>query len=165
MKGIYLLLGTNLGDRLENLKKAAEILESMNLSIVDYSSVYESAPWGKEDQPWFLNMVLRIDTIMPPEKLLDACLETEKRMGRVREIKLGERIIDVDILYYDNEIINEENLIIPHPGIPSRQFTLIPLVEISPDEVHPSLVKSNTQLLEKCKDSLDCKISDFELIL
>lgn len=165
MKGIYLLLGTNLGERLENLKRAAEILETFNMTIVDYSSVYESAPWGKEDQPWFLNMVLRVDTLISANKLLDACLETERRMGRIREEKWGERIIDVDILYTENEVIEENDLIVPHPSITDRKFTLMPLVEISPNEVHPTIGKTNTELLDECKDTLECKVSEYELIL
>lgn len=165
MKGIYLLLGTNLGDRLENLKKAAEILETHNVTIIDYSSVYESAPWGNENQPWFLNMVLRIDTILPPERLLESCLETEKLMGRERLAKWGERIIDVDILYYDNETIQTDSLTIPHPEIQNRRFTLMPLVEISPNEIHPSLGKINAELLQTCDDPLACNISEFDLIL
>ena len=154
-----------MGDRLENLKRAAEILETFNMTIVDYSSVYESAPWGKEDQPWFLNMVLRVDTLISADKLLDACLETERRMGRIREEKWGERIIDVDILYTENEVIEENNLMIPHPGIADRKFTLMPLVEISPNEVHPTIGKTNTELLDECKDTLECKVSEYELIL
>ena len=151
--------------QLENLKRASEILETFSMTIVDYSSVYESAPWGKEDQPWFLNMVLRVDTLISADKLLDACLETERRMGRIREEKWGERIIDVDILYTENEVIQEKNLIVPHPGIADRKFTLMPLAEIAPNEVHPTIGKTNTELLEECKDPLECIISEYELIL
>ncbi|WP_258099926.1 2-amino-4-hydroxy-6-hydroxymethyldihydropteridine diphosphokinase [Marinoscillum pacificum] len=165
MKGIYLLLGTNLGERLGNLKRAAEILETFNMTIVDYSSVYESAPWGKVDQPWFLNMVLRVDTLISADNLLDACMETERRMGRIREEKWGERIIDVDILYTENEVIEENDLIVPHPGIADRKFTLMPLAEIAPNEVHPTIGKTNTELLKVCKDTLECKVSEYELIL
>ncbi len=165
MKGIYLLLGTNLGDRLANLQQGASILETLDVAIVDYSSVYESAPWGNENQPWFLNMVVRIDTMLPPDRLLQTCLAVEKQMGRVRQEKWGERIIDVDILYYDNETIATEDLTIPHPGIASRRFTLMPLVEISPSEIHPSLAKTNRELLQLCEDPLACNISEHEVLL
>ncbi|WP_421877829.1 2-amino-4-hydroxy-6-hydroxymethyldihydropteridine diphosphokinase [Marinoscillum sp.] len=165
MKGIYLLLGSNLGDRLQNLRQAASILEAHEMTITDYSSVYESAPWGNEDQPWFLNMVLRIDTIHSSEKLLECCLDTEIQMGRKRHKKWGERIIDVDILYYDNLTQESDELTIPHPGIPLRKFTLMPLVEIAPNEMHPLLNQTNAQLLEICPDQLACHLSDSEIIL
>lgn len=165
MKGIYLLLGSNLGDRLQHLKQAASILEAHEMTITNYSSVYESAPWGNEDQPWFLNMILRVDTIHSPEKLLECCLDTEIQMGRKRHKKWGERIIDVDILYYDNEVLESESLIIPHPGIPLRRFTLMPLVEMAPNETHPLLNQTNAELLGICPDQLECHISDTEIIL
>ncbi|MFT4833659.1 MAG: 2-amino-4-hydroxy-6-hydroxymethyldihydropteridine diphosphokinase [Marinoscillum sp.] len=165
MKGIFLLLGTNLGDRLANLNQAKLLLESYPVLIVDYSKIYESAPWGDTDQGSFLNMILRVDTILDPHQLLEVCLEIEKRMGRERIKKWGERIIDIDILYYDNHVINDETLIIPHPGIQMRRFTLMPMVEIAPNEAHPLLGYTQLELLELCPDLLECSSTEMELEL
>ena len=156
MKGIFLLLGTNLGDRLSNLEQATAVLKTYELSIVDYSSIYESAPWGNEKQGWFLNMVLRVDTIHEPESLLNACLSAEQQMGRKRYKKWGERLIDIDVLYYDNLILESERLTLPHPGIPIRRFTLQPMVEVAPNEFHPVLHLSQKHLLDICPDRLEC---------
>ena len=156
MNGIFLLLGTNLGDRLSNLEQAAAVLKTYEMSIVDFSSIYESAPWGDEKQGWFLNMVLRVDTLRDPESLLNACLSAEQQMGRKRYKKWGERLIDIDILYYDNLVLESERLILPHPGIPVRKFTLQPLVEVAPNELHPVLRLSQRNLLEICPDRLAC---------
>ncbi|MEQ8473583.1 MAG: 2-amino-4-hydroxy-6-hydroxymethyldihydropteridine diphosphokinase [Marinoscillum sp.] len=165
MKGIFLLLGTNLGDRLQNLKQAAQILEAHEMFITDYSSIYESAPWGEVNQPWFLNMVLRIDTIHNPQQLLQCCLDTEIQMGRKRHKKWGERIIDIDVLYYDNVMMDDVALTLPHPGIPIRRFTLMPLTEIAPNESHPILNQTNEELLGICPDELECRKSETDLIL
>ena len=107
MNGIYLLLGSNLGDRLGNLKKAEDLLEKAKIKVLNESSIYETEPWGKQDQPWFFNVVLQIETSLRPVELLEKCLEVELSMGRHRKEKWGERIIDIDILYYDDVI--EEN--------------------------------------------------------
>lgn len=157
MKGIFLLLGSNVGDRKENFEKAIGILEANETTIVDYSSVYETAPWGNPDQPWFYNMVVRIDTIHSPQELLEICQNTEKQLGRKRIEKWGSREIDIDILYYDNLAENTENLQLPHPGIAIRRFTLLPLVEIIPNESHPILQLTQTQLLDICPDELACR--------
>lgn len=165
MKGIFLLLGTNIGKKTENLRLAVDLLQNGELHIVDYSSIYESAPWGKTDQNWFLNMVLRIDTVLTPLELLEYCLETEKKMGRIRAEKWGERIIDIDVLYYDNVISNEARLVLPHPGIPTRKFTLMPLTEVAPNEIHPALNLSQKELLKSCNDDLACYKTEIEIIL
>ncbi len=165
MKGIFLLLGTNLGDKAENLNTALELINNGEIFVVDYSSVYETAPWGKEDQGWFLNMVVRVDTLLTPEKLLDTCQEIETEMGRERIEKWGERVIDIDILYYDNLEISTNQLTIPHAGIPDRRFTLIPLVELAANETHPALLLTQKELLEACKDTLTCKPSDIEILI
>ncbi|MFY0607750.1 MAG: 2-amino-4-hydroxy-6-hydroxymethyldihydropteridine diphosphokinase [Cyclobacteriaceae bacterium] len=165
MKGIFLLLGTNIGDRLANLNRAKELLEASTLTIIDYSAIYESAPWGEPDQGHFLNIVLRIDTVLDPEKLLEVCLAAEEQMGRKRFKKWGERIIDIDILYYENVVLESENLTIPHPGIPMRKFTLMPLAECGPNEVHPILGSTQTELLDICPDDLECTSTELELDL
>ena len=165
MKGIFLLLGTNLGDRLANLQQATDHLCSHGLQVTDYSSIYESAPWGDENQAWFLNMILRIDTVYEPAELLNACLDTELKMGRKRIKKWGERNIDIDILYYDNYSLVSESLTLPHPGIPLRKFTLMPMAEIAPNEVHPLLNVSQQHLLESCPDPLECTITQYKINL
>lgn len=165
MKGIFLLLGTNLGDKLKNLQQAKDILGGNEMSIIDYSSIYKSAPWGNEDQDWFLNLILRVDTIHDPHSLLDVCLKTEQQMGRQRIEKWGSRIIDIDLLYYDNYELETEDLTLPHPAIQMRRFTLMPLTEIAPDEIHPLLNLSHEELLAICPDKLSCKKTDLKILL
>lgn len=163
MKGIFLLLGTNLGNKASNLQLAVDLLKGQGLLIVDHSGIYKSAPWGNEDQDWFLNMVLKIDTFLQPAELLNVCLKTEGQMGRRRTKKWGERVIDIDILYYHGLAIHEKNLVIPHPGIAMRKFTLLPLKEIAPSEIHPLLNRSQSQLAEACPDKLECELSNYEI--
>ncbi|MEM6830297.1 MAG: 2-amino-4-hydroxy-6-hydroxymethyldihydropteridine diphosphokinase [Bacteroidota bacterium] len=163
MNGIYLLLGSNIGDRLDNLKTAIDRLGSHNIVVIDESSVYETAPWGEQDQAWFLNVVLQIDTPQNEADLLTSCMQTENEMGRVRNEKWGARIIDIDILYYHDTVMDTESLIIPHPGIATRRFTLIPLAELCPNELHPVLHLSQAELLLNCEDPLDCKLTEFTL--
>lgn len=157
MKGVFLLLGSNLENKTENLQKAIDLLQNNEVAIVDYSSVYRSEPWGNEKQDWFLNLVLRIDTGLSPIELLEHNQLIEKKMGRVRLEKWGARIIDIDILYYDNFESKDEKLILPHPGIPSRRFTLIPLNEMIPNEIHPTFNTSQKELLDSCTDPLKCE--------
>ena len=163
MKGIYLLLGTNLGDRLQNLRKAMELLSQKNVLTIEESSIYETEPWGKPNQPWFLNILIEVMTNLTPTELLKGCLEVEKEIGRVREERWKERIIDIDIIYYNNEVISTADLNLPHPEIPNRKFTLIPLVELNPFDIHPILKKSSTELLAATSDQLDCRLTDFKL--
>ena len=163
MNGIFLLLGTNLGNRLQNLQEAAKYLLQNNILVMDESSIYETQPWGKEKQSWFFNIILQIETSLSPTNLLKCLLSIEESMGRVRKEKWGERIIDIDILYYHDQIVRSESLMLPHPGIPERKFTLIPLVEMQPLEKHPELKKTQTELLAKCTDPLDCRITDYKL--
>lgn len=158
MTGIYLLLGTNLGNKLKNLEKVIELLVANRIAIRRESSIYETAAWGIEDQPSFLNQVIEIETSKTPEKLLELLQEIELKMGRIREVKWGERLIDIDILYFGDTIIDQENLKIPHPEIQNRKFTLQPLVEINPELVHPVLKKTQKVLLEECNDSLDVSV-------
>ncbi len=160
MSGIYLLLGTNLGNKFQNIQRAKEHLTSRMVIVKKESSIYETAAWGIEDQPSFYNEVIEVDQPYTPKKLLEIVLDIEIQMGRQRFQKWGERLIDIDILYFDQEQSATEDLQIPHPGIPNRRFTLYPLVEISPDFVHPILQLSNSQLLEECEDELQVKKLD-----
>lgn len=150
----YLLLGSNLGQRETNLRMARSLIENSAGGILQSSKVYESAAWGKEDQPHFLNQVIQIQTSFNPYALLEKLLWIETTLGRLRAVKWGERIIDIDILFYEDEIIQDKALTIPHPGIPKRRFTLIPLNEIAPALIHPQLNKTISQLLTTCDDKL-----------
>ncbi len=151
-----------MGDKSQNLKQATILLQNSEIAIVDYSSIYQTEPWGKPDQDWFLNMVVRIDTLLPPKDLLAHCQWVEQEMGRERIEKWGARIIDIDILYYDNIEFIEPNLSIPHPGIAMRKFTLIALNEIIPNEIHPILQLSQKEMLEMCPDELGCELSEIQ---
>ncbi|MFT7034495.1 MAG: 2-amino-4-hydroxy-6-hydroxymethyldihydropteridine diphosphokinase [Cyclobacteriaceae bacterium] len=158
MNNCYILLGTNLGDKQSNLNTAKILLKERLGQVLKCSSIYETEPWGKSEQDSFLNQVLIISIIHGPIETLNKCLEVEGHMGRVRVEKWMERIIDIDILYFNDEIHTSSSLIIPHPEIQNRRFTLEPLVEISPDYVHPKLMKTNKQLLDICNDSLEVKL-------
>lgn len=157
MKGIYLLLGTNLGDREENLAAARNLMLEREIAVKAISSVYETAAWGIEEQPGFLNQVLEVATDLSPEALLKTLLGIELEMGRVRIEKWGERLIDIDILYYQDQVIDTPELKVPHPEIPNRRFTLVPLVELAAEEVHPVSGKTQEELLAVCPDTLDVK--------
>ncbi|WP_420575637.1 2-amino-4-hydroxy-6-hydroxymethyldihydropteridine diphosphokinase [Ekhidna sp.] len=163
MNGIYLLLGSNMGNRLEYLREAEQQLIANGIQVIDESSVYETEPWGKKNQDWFLNVILQIETSKNPSELLKTILKIEKSLGRIRKEKWGERCIDIDILYYHDHVVKHENLIIPHKGIPDRRFTLVPLVEMCPLETHPILSKTHMQLLAECSDELDCRLTDYKL--
>ncbi len=154
MSKAYLLLGSNLGNREENLQTAIRELETLVGCITKYSSIYETAAWGVEDQPSFLNQVIEVDTALSPEQVLENALAIEAVLGRKRWHKWHARTMDIDILYYDNLVIRTANLIVPHKEIQNRMFTLVPLAEIAPDFIHPKIGKSNLELLENCDDEL-----------
>jgi 2-amino-4-hydroxy-6-hydroxymethyldihydropteridine diphosphokinase len=147
--GIYLLLGSNMGDRLHHLKEATDRLGDIVMS----SSVYVTAAWGKKDQPDFYNQVIEVDSVLAPADLLKKIQKIEVDMGRKRIEKWGPRTIDIDILFYRNIIVSKDDLVIPHPEIQNRRFTLIPLRELT-NRIHPVLKKTISQLLEECKDPL-----------
>jgi 2-amino-4-hydroxy-6-hydroxymethyldihydropteridine diphosphokinase len=152
--GIYLLLGTNIGARFMNLQEARNLINTIAGKIVQESAIYETAPWGIDDQPLFLNQVVQIETNLDPDQLLIELLQIENRMGRVRQRKWEPRIVDIDILFYHQEIINTKTLHIPHPRLHERRFTLVPLKELNPAFVHPVSQKSIHELLEQCPDTL-----------
>jgi 2-amino-4-hydroxy-6-hydroxymethyldihydropteridine diphosphokinase len=149
---IYLLLGSNLGNRRSALSQATDYLREAIGPLIDQSSVYETAPWGLSDQPAFLNQVLGMNTNQLPFQLLAITQGIEKKMGRKKKEKWGARSIDIDILYYGDQQIQSELLNIPHPYLHERRFTLVPLVEIAPDFVHPVLQVTQRTLLETCPD-------------
>ncbi|AFK03160.1 2-amino-4-hydroxy-6-hydroxymethyldihydropteridin epyrophosphokinase [Emticicia oligotrophica DSM 17448] len=150
---VFLGLGSNLGNREENLRNAIIRIRDIIGAITQESGIYETVAWGLTDQNAFLNQVIAIETSYSPIAVLHLILRIEREMGRIREVKWGARIIDIDILYYDDEMILTENLSIPHPFIQERKFVLVPLCEISPENIHPILKQTNHQLLLACQDS------------
>jgi 2-amino-4-hydroxy-6-hydroxymethyldihydropteridine diphosphokinase len=155
MNTAYLLIGGNLGDRFFYLEEAKRQIEINCGHIVTSSSIYETAAWGITEQPNFLNQVLVIETMLIPENLLQKLLSIEEKMGRIRNIKLGPRTIDIDILLIDDLIIRTNTLSVPHPALTERKFALIPLDEVAADLMHPVEKKSIQQLLLNCTDVLD----------
>ena len=154
MSEAYLLLGGNLGDRTGNLRKAAGMLPGKGIKIIARSSLYETEPWGFKHDIYFLNRVLKIETTLKPVELLERILRIERNMGREKSDNLySSRIIDIDILFYDDKIIKTDQLIIPHPKIHERMFALVPMAEIDPEYIHPALKKSINTLMDECNDS------------
>lgn len=156
----YLILGSNIGDRQTNLSSASSLLSANDLSIAKKSKLYNSQAWGKEDQESFLNQALEIETSLSPIELLERCLQVEGKLGRKREEKWGARIIDIDIAYYENLIINVDELTIPQRNLEKRNFALIPLSEICGQKKHPLILKTNEELLSSCTDSLNVHVLD-----
>ncbi len=154
MKKIFLSLSSNLGDKKANIENACVLLEKNDIKIIKKSALYETEPWGEEEQPWFLNQVVEVATILHPQDLLEKTQDIEKELGRKKRKKWTEREIDIDILFYGKEILHKENLTIPHPFIEDRKFILVPLNEIASDFIHPILKKSMKELLHECNDLL-----------
>lgn len=157
MNTAYLLTGGNLGDRVANLRKALERVNEQCGPVVAASSVYETEAWGKDDQPLFLNQALRIETLLTPRQLLRKVLKIEKLLGRVREEKYGPRVIDIDLLLFNQEVHRYPLLKLPHPELANRRFALTPLAEIGAEVMHPVLKKTIKDLLWECKDGLEVK--------
>lgn len=147
MHTVYLSTGSNLGNREAYLFQAEEAITALVGHIEACSSIMETAPWGKTDQPHFLNRVLRVKTKLPPIFLMKSLLQIEQDMGRNRLEKWGPRIIDLDMLFFNNRIIDEDGLRVPHPHLHERDFVLKPMVEIAPDFIHPVLQKTMAELL------------------
>src|ERR1700759_2351307 len=154
MNTVYLLTGGNVGNRRENLEKAVAQIENSCGKIVQCSGLYETDAWGKTDQPPFLKQALHLATNLPADELLDALLHIEQQMGRIRAEKNGARTIDIDILFYNRQIIDTPNLRIPHPRMSQRRFVLRPLTDIAASFIHPVLHKTIQQLLDECADPL-----------
>jgi 2-amino-4-hydroxy-6-hydroxymethyldihydropteridine diphosphokinase len=151
--GIFLLLGSNLGDRLQQLADAAENIGAF-ATVLRSSSVYATSAWGNTNQPDFLNQVIEIDTTLSPRQLLFHTLDVEAKMGRRRIEKWGARIIDIDILFHRDAIVDTEDLKVPHPQMQNRKFTLVPMRELAPDLIHPVFRKTIARIDDECTDTL-----------
>lgn len=156
---VYISLGSNLGNRIENLKSSLALMEP-EISVKEISPVYETPPWGYTSQPAFLNQVIQGETYLTPAELLVFLKFIERRMGRVLTFLYGPRIIDLDILFYDDLIINTPDLKIPHPRIAERAFVLVPLFDISPEYEHP---ESGVTVSEMLKELEIDEINKFEI--
>lgn len=148
MNKVFLALGSNLDDRLVYIKSAISEIKKLG-KVKKVSSIYETEPWGETDQPSFLNCVLELTCELNARELLSSLKDLEKRVGRIDRGKWQRREIDIDIIYFNDQIINEPGLIVPHPHISERAFVLVPLAEIAPDSVHPKLNKSSKELAAK----------------
>jgi len=146
---VSLAMGSNLGERLANLKQAIDSL-TPQMEVKAKSSVYETPPWGYEDQPKFLNQVVKAKTYLDPEPLLKHLKRLEVALGRQASFPNGPRLIDMDILFYDELILNTPSLVIPHPRLHERGFILLPLMELNPDLIHPLSKKSVREMVAAC---------------
>jgi 2-amino-4-hydroxy-6-hydroxymethyldihydropteridine diphosphokinase len=152
----YLGLGSNLGDRRQNLSQALQLI-SQQAKIKQVSSIYETEPVGFKEQPFFLNAVCRVSTTLSPEQLLDLAKKIESNLGRIPSFPDAPRLIDIDILFYDGRVIKSQGLTIPHPRLTQRAFVLIPLAEIAPEMIHPENRKTAKEMLDDLEDTEDVR--------
>ena len=158
MNTAYLLLGTNLGNKEDNLKKALKYLKKLG-KIKKHSAIYETEPWGFADERNFFNMAVCLETFLSPFELLNEILKIEIIIGRKRQEKQWiAREIDIDIIFYNDMVINDECLVVPHPQFQNRKFVLVPLNEIASRFIHPSFRKSISTLLKECNDDCDVEL-------
>jgi 2-amino-4-hydroxy-6-hydroxymethyldihydropteridine diphosphokinase len=160
---VFLLLGANLGDRSRSLSDARHSIEQKIGSIIISSSLYETEAWGNIHQPSFLNQVIKLMSSLDAVTLLNQLLQIEQQAGRVRALKNAPRVLDIDILFFNNEIYDLPHLVIPHPQIQNRNFVLQPLNEIAPSFVHPVFVKTVSTLLKECRDELRAEKLELEI--
>lgn len=155
-------LGSNLGDRAGFLNKALSQLEDLG-KLTGKSAIYETAPWGVEDQPHFLNMAIELMTTLEPFELLEKMRAIETGLGRQREQKWGPRTIDMDLIFYGDQIIESNELVVPHPQAHKRAFVLIPLLDICPDRIHPKFQQKVWELYDQCSDVTEVYLPDVPL--
>jgi 2-amino-4-hydroxy-6-hydroxymethyldihydropteridine diphosphokinase len=154
---IYIGLGSNIGDREAHLRGAVAALTTREVVVRKSASIYATEPRDLEQQPWFLNTVIEVRTLLEPEALLERCLEIERNAGRIRDQSKGPRPIDIDILLYRDRLIDQPNLIVPHPRYRERRFVLIPLAELVPNLADPVCGLTMQQLLDLCPDTGDVR--------
>ena len=154
---VYLALGSNLGDRLSNLKEAIASL-SPQMDVKAKSHVYETPPWGYENQSPFYNQVIKVKTYLEPERLLRHLKRLEVALGRKPSFQNGPRSIDIDLLFYDDQIMNTPVITLPHPRLHERGFVLLPLMDIAPELIHPVMQKSVQEMIA------DCDLSDIKQV-
>jgi 2-amino-4-hydroxy-6-hydroxymethyldihydropteridine diphosphokinase len=160
----FLGLGSNLGDRFNNLSEAIRRLDIVDgIEVGDISAVYETDPLGDPSQPKYLNAAIGVETTLEPKKLLKSCMTVERNMGRVRHERWESRVIDIDILFYDDLVMSTIELTLPHPLLHEREFVLRPLADIAPNLVHPMLDESIRELLEKVEPSGVERVNDRSL--
>lgn len=165
---IFLSIGTNLGDKKKNLESALAEINFQIGEINSHSSIYESKPWGFDAEDHFFNIMIKLTTTMNPEELLKNCQAIENKLGRTRKGKTGytSRVIDIDIIYYEERIVTTPQLQIPHPLLHDRNFVLVPLCEIAPTKQHPLFFLDSTELQKKCTDTIKAiRRTDLNLLL
>lgn len=151
--GIYLGLGSNVGDRKAQLQFAVSALNAGGIPVWKSASLYWTQPRDLEDQPWFLNTVIEVRTLLEPDALIQECLKIERKAGRVRDVAKGPRPLDIDILLYRNRIVDSPDLTLPHPRYRERRFVLVPMVELAPGLADPVSGLTMSQLLDLCPDT------------
>ncbi len=157
MTTAYLSLGSNIGDRAGNLKRAIDALPAHGVRVIRQSHFYETEPVELREQDWFLNCVVEVQTDLQPPELMRGLLTIEQWMGRQRLVPKGPRIIDIDILLYGSVILKQPQLEIPHPRLAARRFALVPFAEIAPNAMHPVLAKTIRELLEITPDNSEVR--------
>jgi 2-amino-4-hydroxy-6-hydroxymethyldihydropteridine diphosphokinase len=158
MHSVFLALGSNLGNRIENLQSAVENIIEQIGAIQSIAPLYETEPWGFNSDNWFVNTVIEIETVLKPMGLLNKCMHIETELGRKRnktDLGYSSRLIDIDILFYDKRIIDLPELVIPHKHLQDRKFVLMPLNDIAPDFMHPLTKQPVNVLLENCIDKME----------
>jgi len=160
MHTVYLSIGSNIGDRKTHLSRAIEMIAHRIGSIVKESRIYETAAWGLEDQPVFYNQIVQIKSEQKPSEILSKINKIEEEIGRIRNSKWASRKIDIDILFYDDIILETEDLAIPHPYLQDRNFVLVPFLEINPEYHHPKLKQTIRELYFSCADNLSVFLNE-----